>query len=108
MPDTSDPEGPQRGEVESDASTRIVSHDLKDYPDGWVSVGGTIENPTDEPVRRMRVTVVLYDASGAEIGNESVVVSNVPPGGAEGYSVTFEDVDYSDVERYRVVSAAVA
>ena len=100
--DAPEPEGPQRGEVVSDDSIQVLSHDIKDYPDGQASVGGSLQNPTDRRLDLVGVTVVLYDETGAEIGRQTTTVSDLAPGDSATYVASFEDVDYLDVDRYLI------
>mgnify|MGYP006288055209 CR=1 FL=1 len=96
------PEGPQRGEVVSDASIQVPSHDSKDCPDGQASVGGSLQNPTDRRLDLVTATVVLYDESGAEVGRQFTTKVDLAPGDPATYVASFEDVDYLDVDRYRI------
>ena len=103
-----EPEGPARGEVVTTGTVRIVSHDIKDRPEQQVSVAGTLENPSDDPVRGLEVTVVLFDAAGDVIDEATTTVGDVPANSPDTYAVTFDGVDYLEVERYRVETTEAA
>ena len=104
--DAPEPEGPQRGEVVSDDSIQVLSHDIKDYPDGQASVGGSLQNPTDRRLDLVAVTVVLYDESGAEIGRQTTTIADLAPGDTATYAASFVDVAYLDVDRYLIEATA--
>ncbi len=75
---------------------RVISHHLSQGPTpGEWQVLGLVENQSNSPIRQVRLRVSLMDAAGEVIESQSAIslMSNLLPGEASPYSVTFDSAD---------------
>lgn len=88
--------------VVDDRPAKVVDCQMEDYPRPNAVVQVVVANAGDEPIDRVRVTLLLMDGTGNEVERDVRYVEDLPPGERYGYLYTTE-ANYTRVANRHVV-----